>query len=220
MRELLKWIGFASLWLLAGCANIPFLDSKDSGSQRIADFDYCKVPVVKQGSQRSCGMAALVSLLQYWKEDPSISEKSLRKKYPPKSDAGYPMAQLKDVAVQEGLLAFAVTLDREPVAQLMEHLRKGRPVLVAALVPKGRYFGDTLPLVETLDRRVLVGLGNSMKHHYLVVMGMSGREVLLMDPQYGQVRTSRSQFQQFWKEMGYAALVTSAVPKGVEVASE
>lgn len=209
--------------LLAGCATgpaIPFLGGKASLSEKFGEFEYCKVPVVKQNSNHSCGMAALVSLLQYWKEDPSVSEKVLRKRYPPQSEMGYPMAQLKEIGTQEGLLAFAVTMNRDPMGQLLDHLGKGRPVLVAAKVPKGRYFGDKLPLVETLDRRVLSGLGDAMKHHYLVAMGMSAQEILLMDPQYGHVRTSRTQFEQFWKEMGYAALVTSAMPKGVKVATE
>lgn len=206
-----------ALWL-PGCATSLLSWGERDLSERFPGFDFCDVPEVKQGSQRSCGMAALVGVLQYWKEDRSISEKAMRKKYPPRSETGYPMVQLKEVAVSEGVLGFAVTLDRDPLGQLQEHLRKGRPVLVAAQVPKGRYFGDGLPLVETLDRRVLSGLGDPMKPHYLVVMGLSEREVLLMDPQYGHVRTSRVQFQQFWKEMGYAALVTSAVPKGVEVA--
>lgn len=216
-------VGCCCLFLLAGCATgpaIPFLGGKASLSEKFGDFEYCKVPVVKQNSNHSCGMAALVSLLQYWKEDSSVSEKVLRKRYPPQSEMGYPMAQLKEIGTQEGLLAFAVTMNRDPMGQLMDHLGKGRPVLVAAKVPKGRYFGDKLPLVETLDRRVLSGLGDAMKHHYLVAMGMSAQEILLMDPQYGHVRTSRTQFEQFWKEMGYAALVTSAMPKGVKVATE
>lgn len=221
MRKFLKLILIFSACLVAGCASLPFLGGDEAPlSQRFQNFDYCEVPEVKQGSQRSCGMAALASVLRYWKEDSTVSEKDLRKKYPPKSEVGYPLAQLKEIATEEGVLAFAVTLSQDPMAQLMSHLQKGRPVLVAAKVPKGRYFGENLPLVETLDRRVLVGLGDPMKAHYLVVMGMSERDVLLMDPQYGHVRTSRTQFQQFWKEMGYAALITSAVPKGVEVASE
>lgn len=189
-------------------------------AQRYGYFDYCEVPDVRQGSQRSCGMAALTSLLRYWKEDSSIPEQELRRKYPPESDMGYPMSQLKNVAVQEGLLAFAVTLDRDPMAQLTSHLKKGRPVLVAVKVPKGRYFGESLPLVETLDRRVLSGLGDPMKHHYVVAMGVWEDDILLMDPQYGHVRTSQAQFEQFWKGMGYAALITSSMPKGVEVARQ
>lgn len=220
MSGILKPMLAAGLWLLTGCAGLSLMPQEGGLSQRFADFDYCQVPVVKQRSQFSCGMAALTSLLQYWKEDRSISERELRKKYPAKSGTGYPLAQLKDVAELEGLLAFAVALDREPLSQLMGHLQKGRPVLVAAKVPKGRYFGDNLPLIETLDRRVLCGLGDPMKPHYLVAMGMSNKEILLMDPQYGHVRTSLSQFEQFWKEMDYAALVTSAVPKGVEVANQ
>jgi len=190
-----------------------------SFQKKYAAFDYCEVPRVRQSSERSCGMAALASLLRYWNEDETVSERELTSRYPPESKTGYPLAQLKEVAVNEGLLAFAVTLDRDPMNQLLGHLQKGRPVLVGAEVPKGRYFGEGLPLVETLDRRVVSGLGDPLKHHYVVAMGASPRDMLLMDPQYGYVRITKSDFDQFWKGMNYAALITSAKPGGVETAS-
>lgn len=216
-------LALASALILVGCETSSL--SKDGKDDEYAfrlkhvDFRYSKVPVVKQSGQRSCGAAALTSLIRYWQEDATITEPELRKAYPPDSPTGYPLLQLREIAVDEELLAFAVTLDQAPMKQLSGHLRKGRPVLVAVELPVGRYFAQNLPVIETLDRRTLQvnGWGNQLKAHYLVVMGESHDQLLVMDPQYGHVDVNKTDFERFWKQTGYAALITSAKPAGVSV---
>ncbi len=183
------------------------------------DFRYSKAPEVRQSSQRSCGAAALTSLIRYWREDAQITEPELIRSYPSESPTGYPMLQLREIAVAEKLLAFAVTLDKDPMNQLTGHLSKGRPVLVAVELPHGRYFAQNLPIIETLDRRTVRvhGVEKPLKAHYLVVMGQSHDRLLVMDPQYGYVDVPKRDFEQFWKRTGYAALITSALPGGVSV---
>ncbi len=185
------------------------------------DFRYSKVPDIRQTSQRSCGAAALTSLIRYWREDATITEPELQRTYPSSSPTGYPMLQLREIAVKEQLLAFAVTLDKNPMKQLSDHLGKGRPILVAAQLPHGRYFAKNVPVIETLDRRTvqLHGMKKPLKAHYLVVMGESHDEMLVMDPQYGRVAVNKVDFERFWADAGHAALITSALPEGVTVDS-
>ncbi|MEM1294521.1 MAG: cysteine peptidase family C39 domain-containing protein [Verrucomicrobiota bacterium] len=209
--------------MLFGCeTSLPGRSAEDEDYAfrvKHVDFRYSKVPVIKQSGQRSCGAAALTSLIRYWQEDATITEPELRASYPPDSPTGYPLLQLREIAVDEELLAFAVTLDQNPMKQLSGHLRKGRPVLVAVELPVGRYFAQNLPVIETLDRRTLQvnGWGNQLKAHFLVVMGESHDQLLVMDPQYGHVDVDKVDFERFWKQTGYAALITSAKPQGVTV---
>lgn len=182
--------------------------------KRYSNYRYCELEAVKQSSQISCGAAALTSVLNYWKNDdqPAFIEKNLVTQYPPRSSEGYPILQLREIALKNGVAAFAVTFDDDPWKKLIEHIDKGRPVITAVRLPRGRYFGKTIPLVETLDRRTLWSTGNEWKSHYVVVIGRNYKDVIFMDPEYGIVHTNRDAFMDFWKQEKYAALVCSALP--------
>jgi len=204
--------------ILSGCSSGPQLASDKSFAVEFLDFKYSKVPLVNQSEQRSCGAAALTSVIQYWTETGEVTESQLLASYPPESKEGYPLLQLRQMALDQDLLAFGVTLDRDPLTQLSEHLEKGRPVITALTLPRGRYFGDNLPVIETFDRRAIAGFGERWKNHYVVVMGQSSRDYMLMDPQYGYVSLGKGDFLEYWKRQGYSALIVSAKPKGVQVA--
>jgi hypothetical protein len=207
---------------LFGCAHsVPDAAGGSDLERRFGDFTFCEVPLTKQSSQKSCGAAALHSVLRYWLGESAKPEPVLRREYPAESPLGYPLLQLKTMAETEGLLAFAVGMDRDPIRQVLDHVLAGRPVIAALEVPKGRYFGAPLPVIETVDRRTVsvAGLGGDRtKAHYVVVLGVSPAQdrVLLMDPQYGYVDTSVTDFGVFWKAMGYPALVCSERPAGLE----
>lgn len=195
---------------MAACA-VKTTDSK-SFKEKFKGFRYCSVDATKQSKQLSCGAAALTSVLNYWKEDdqPTYQEKDLITANPARSEEGYPILQLREMALDRGLVAFAVTLDEDPWRELFEHIDAGRPVITAIQCPRGRYFGKKVPLVETLDRRAVMSTGNEWKSHYVVVMGRNYREVLFMDPEYGIVRANRDDFMYFWQRQDYAALICSS----------
>ncbi|NNE94078.1 MAG: hypothetical protein HKN23_20720 [Verrucomicrobiales bacterium] len=201
----------AALILTTGC--ITTSKSTDSGlfENRFVGFQYCSVEAVRQSRQKSCGAAALTAVLNYWKLDsmPEYREKDLMAKYPAHSPDGYPLLQLREMAINERFGAFAISMSEDPWKKLTGHISAGRPVLVAVRLPRGKYFGKSLPLVETLDRRTVWASGNEWKAHYVVVMGFSYSEALFMDPEYGIVRVPRDQFLHFWKQEKYAALIVS-----------
>lgn len=206
-------MGGAAVLLLAGCVTTPKEADDRSFKKRYQGFQYCSVNAVRQSDQLSCGAAALTAVLNYWKEDsrPEFSEKALIAKYPVRSKEGYPILQLREMAIQEGLAAFALTMDSDPWAQLGDQIANGRPVICAVNLPRGRYWGKSIPLVETLDRRAVMTTGNEWMSHYVVVMGRTGQEVLLMDPKYGIVRIRRDEFLHFWRLEKYASLVCSSM---------
>lgn len=206
-------LGILSLVLLAGCLATPKQSDSRAFESRYEGFQYCGIDAVRQSRQSSCGAAALTSVLNYWKEEDGAhySEPELIRKHPAKSPEGYPILQLREIAMYEGVAAFALTMDSNPWDQLSDQVKNGRPVICAVRLPRGKYFGRSLPLVETLDRRSVMSTGNEWLSHYVVVMGRTNDEVLLMDPKFGIVRLDRDQFLYFWSLQDHAALVCSSV---------
>lgn len=170
-----------------------------------ADFTYAKVSTVKQSSQRSCGVACLTCVLNYW--DKPIKEKELRQKHAPLGEIGYPLVQLKKIALEEGMLAFAISMKRDPAGQLSRQLKAGRPVIAALQCPQGRYFGKPVPVIERIDRRTIWNFGSQWKQHYVVVFGEGKDAYLIMDPAYGIVEVGRAEFLDFWSRSKHATLV-------------
>jgi len=199
---------------MVSCSSARKSTEQKSFKKRYKNYRYCDLTAVKQSTQTSCGVAALTSVLNYWKHEnqPELTEKELAAQYPAKSSEGYPILQLREIALRNGVAAFAVTLDENPWRQLTEHVDKGRPVITAVRLPRGRYFGKTIPLLETLDRRTLMSTGNEWKSHYIVVIGRSYKDVVFMDPEHGIVHTNRDAFMNFWRQEKYAALICSALP--------
>ena len=213
-----KWLipaisGLLSALLLSSCITTAKSTSNDNFDKRYKGFEYCKIDAVKQSRQLSCGAAALTSVLNYWKEDsaPLYTEKDLITAHRSRGVDGYPLLQLREIALQQRFAAFAVTMSNDPLKKLTEHVSAGRPVIVACELPRGKYFGKSLPLIETLDRRAMWASDKEWKRHYLVVIGHSYNEILVMDPQYGIVRLPRDQFLHFWKQEKYAALIVSTL---------
>jgi hypothetical protein len=132
------------------------------------------------------------------------------------------MQQLRSIAEDEGLLAFAVSMrgsEGPPQRQLDSHLARGRPVIIAVYCPQGRYFGREVPVLGTLDARSLrpfglvpTATGREKKHHYVVVIGQDPTRYLVMDPAYGIGAVSRQSLVDWWRDEGYAALVCSPRP--------
>jgi predicted double-glycine peptidase len=176
------------------------------------DFKYCPIESVRQPSNKSCGIAALSAVMNYWEKETDVE--TLEEKYPAKSSNGYPLLQLRSIATKEGLIAFALTMKNRPLDQISEHLENGRPVIVPVLLPRGRYFGHEFPVVGRLDATSVnpnsKTVGGNFKHHYVVIFGQSDEKFLLMDPAYGIVKITKSDFNKYWSAEKNAALLCSS----------
>ena len=176
------------------------------------EFRYCPLDSVRQPSAKSCGIAALTAVMNYWDIEGEVG--ALEKKYPADSDNGYPLLQLRRIATKEGLIAFALTMKERPLDQISEQLENGRPIITPVLLPRGRYFGRDFPVVGRLDATTVNPdkqlVGGTHKHHYVVVFGQSDDKLLLMDPAYGIVQVPKSEFTHYWAEEKYAALLCSS----------
>jgi predicted double-glycine peptidase len=207
-----QWIVLAFCGALVSCASVPQSTREEAFKRKFGHYTFCEVEAMRQTDQKSCGLACLACVLRYW--DKSASEPELVASHPLKTGIGYPVQQLQSIALDKGLLAFAVSMDRggeTPGAELSSHLAKGRPVIVALRCPQGRYLGDPLPVIESLDRRTWrpLGIGSEFKHHYVVVIGEDSRHYLVMDPAYGIGPVAKQSLLDWWRDESYAALVCS-----------
>lgn len=200
----------------SGCSSLHE-STRDAGFlSRHRDATYCEVKAVRQTAQKTCGLACLSCVLDYWERP--VPEPELRRRHPLAGEgAGYSLKHLQAIATQEGLAAFAVDMSaggRSPARELSTHLAKGRPVIVALHCPQGRYFGRPLPLIETLDRRTLrlPGAEPAFKHHYVVVLGETADTYLVMDPAYGIGEVQKQPLLDWWRAEKYAALICTRVP--------
>lgn len=215
-------VGVVLAILLSACATGVHQSTADATfATRHGDFTYAEVEVVAQSEPRSCGLAVLACVLRYWEKP--VTEAELLKRHPIGSGLGHSLQTLQAIAQEQGVLAFALSLKPGPAGspsvQLSNHLSKGRPVIVAVRLPQGRYFGEPIPVLGTLDARTVrpFGLvpsatGQEFKHHYVVVFGEDPTHYLLMDPAYGIVSVPRPSLLQWWSDVGYAALLCSPAP--------
>ena len=200
---------------MGACASVHDSTNHPAFKKEFGNYDYCEVEAVRQSAQKSCGVACLVCVLKYWGKP--ASERELTIRHPLRTGIGYPVHQLQSIAIEQGLLAFAVSLNQagqKPAAALSEHIARGRPIIVALHCPQGRYFGDPVPLIESLDRRTIhpFGAGRAFKHHYVVVIGENERHYLVMDPAYGIGAVPRQSLLDWWRDESHAALVCSPAP--------
>jgi ABC-type bacteriocin/lantibiotic exporter with double-glycine peptidase domain len=156
------------------------------------------VPFVKQ-EKNGCGAASIAMVMEYWREQPG---QNLSSGPPPQqilSDLystearGIYASEMENYFRQHGFQAFAFP---GQWADLIQHLEKGRPIIVA-LEP-----------------------GRGAPRHYVVVTGVDREEeiVLTNDPAERKLlKQTRSNFEQEWKAAGNWTLL--AVPQASERSS-
>ena len=140
------------------------------------------VPFVKQ-ARNGCGAASISMVMQYWQqqgrsEDPNAEAPRIQGTLYSDAAHGIYASGMEAYFQRNGYRVFAF---RGEWRDLEEHLKKGRPLIVA-LKP-----GPALPL------------------HYVVVAGMDqGRQlVLLNDPAERKLlKEERSRFEQEWNAAG------------------
>jgi ABC-type bacteriocin/lantibiotic exporter with double-glycine peptidase domain len=179
-------VALTRLFLLVACA---FAVSACGTTGRVGWYELqieqgaaLAVPYVRQTSRADCGMAALASVMAYYKGR-AMSQQALPEAYPPASPPGYSLGELRDTARAHDFVAFVVPGD---AAFLRRQLSRSRPLIV----PLGRAM-------------------NSRFDHYVVVVGMDEERstVITMDPARGPVELDFDDFAASWEKMNYAVLL-------------
>lgn len=136
---------------------------------------YIEVPYVHQVSNY-CGPAVLTMVFRYW--DYSTNQHEIAKEFIPFPGKGLNGEQLKQYATENGFSAFSFRGDRN---NLIKHLRKGRPLIIAQ--------GQSFP---------------ALTDHYIVVVGWisSSEEWIVHDPSDGSYkRRSAERLEAQWNKL-------------------
>lgn len=194
-------------FIAGGCATTPQSAHDDSFQRKYRDYTYCAFEVVRQADKMDCGPACLLAVTRYWQvaaPQPEIEEAQL-----PRSPSGYSLRALKEAALEHGLKAYIIAMHEEPRASLEEQIRKGRPVICAVQQPRRIGPGRYAPILGQVAQAVVTRFGPKT-NHFVVVIGVSPRRVLLMDPAVGFDAMRWKTFERRWSQMGYATLLLSA----------
>jgi len=143
-------------------------------------------PVVRQGQQTDCGLAALAMVAGAWGRRWSVGDMARHLK---PTDKGVRLGALRDLARARGLEAYVV---KGQFKDLQNELEKGRPVLLGLVLP--------------FDQ-------NNNLHHFEVAIAVNPRNgtVVTLDPATGDMmKRSREVLDLEWKRAGYATLVVVA----------
>jgi ABC-type bacteriocin/lantibiotic exporter with double-glycine peptidase domain len=168
------------------------------------EFDYCGIRAVKQTQSNSCGIACLTSVLNYWGIE--ITEQDILTEFPKSAKEGYPILELKQIAENKGLQAYAISMQEHPIRQLKKEILKGRPVVCAVHFPRMLYFAYDVPIYGQVYRNLIWTFG-PRKSHYIIVAGVDSTEFLIMDPVRGFVSIDQKDFESCWKEKSHAVLL-------------
>jgi ABC-type bacteriocin/lantibiotic exporter with double-glycine peptidase domain len=135
------------------------------------------VPFVPQ-TEDTCGPAALAMVLRFWGR--SASHDALAAELGARELRGVAGSRLAESARSRGLTAVAYRGDLD---QLRDYVGKGRPLVVAWDMGRGRF-------------------------HNVVVVGFDGEDVVVHDPAQGAARTvKRATFEQRWAGAGHWTLL-------------
>jgi ABC-type bacteriocin/lantibiotic exporter with double-glycine peptidase domain len=127
---------------------------------------YLEVPYVRQ-VKNFCGPAALAAVFRYW-EHPA-DQHSLAGEFSPFPSKGLSGSQLKELAGRHSFVAYSFSGNQQSI---LDHLRKGRPLIVA------------------LTSSRLLNL-----NHYVVLVGWDEKESewVLHDPAEGAYRRIKAE---------------------------
>lgn len=180
-----------------------------AASGLLEQAEYVQVPFVRQSTNYSCGLACLVSVLEYWKRP--ANESDLLSKTPPEStSSGYSVGELKAIAKTNKAQAFSFTGN---AAFLEQQVRSGRPVIVPLKLSYNRYrynFIHEIPLYGKFFDYVTEQFVPTYSH-FVTVFAVSSHTVWVMDPMYGVKPIPRAEFSSMWEAKNNAMLLVATI---------
>lgn len=172
----------------------------------------------RQYAGPSCGAHALASVVNYWNGAGSTAGAAIFRDHPPASRSGYSMAEIMQLARDNGLIASGVRLNQEQVTQELE---RGRPVLVPVRLPsiyvQQRIMpGGDVPVLGIVRNSMIYRAGRvsefsnlAMVDHYLLVVGHGIGRFVVIEPVMGYRTISFSKLERYRDAFGDAAIVFS-----------
>lgn len=176
-----------SLLSLSACIGRPTIHTFGTTLPKTLATAELTIPNVrfeKQAGKYDCGIASLVSVLDYW--DIEAEQSVLSRTYPSNDEnEGYSIRELREIALSSGAQAFVLQGDKD---FLKEQLLLGRPIIVPVYMVTGW-------TVNILGSNIYGGTYN----HYVVVIGFSGDKVTVVDPDKGYRTIPERDFFKMWE---------------------
>lgn len=199
----------ALLLLLSACLPSGTDNVTDLASSGLLDqAEYITVPFVQQSTDYTCGLACLVSVLQYWKQP--ASENDILSRTPPDSRrTGYSVGELKRIAKDRQAQAFAMI---GTTMFLEQQVKKGRPVIVPLQMPYNRYrlnFVREIPIYGKFFAYLSEQFVPSFSH-FVTVFAVTPQTVWVMDPMFGAKPIPKNEFTTMWQAKKNALLLVAA----------
>jgi len=152
------------------------------------------VKLEKQSDKYDCGIAALVSVLDYWNIEATQSVVS--RDYPLRSGKeGYSMGELKKIAKDYDSQAFVLQGNKD---FLREQILLGRPVIIPIFVV-GSWE------VKLFGKRIY----GDPYNHYVVAFGFSEDKIWVMDPDKGFKAIPFDRFLKMWEVNDHVCLLVA-----------
>lgn len=221
------------LLALASCATSP-TSSLDAFAQRSANNSFelidrsidppttLVLPVShdRQISGAACGAHALASVIKYWRGEGSPTGLQIYANTPPaNASTGYSIAELLNLARQNGLMASGVRLGQ---AEIIREIEAGRPVLVPVRLPSifvqpwqlpganAPILGLPSHLLTSRAARLSEWSGRGMVNHYLLIVGYESETFVVVEPVMGFRTISFERLARYRGHFNNATLVFSA----------
>ena len=173
-------------------------------------FYFCPIKPQLLENEPTGGLAALATVLVYW--DLQSNESMLAEKYPLGEGTDYEMLKLRRIAIDEGLMAFSLTMKQKPIEQVSEQLEHGRPVIVPLENDAQTFFGAPVE-----DFKEFASIRRSSEpdtagspYRFVVIFGQNKDQFLLLDPTFGVVSVDKKTFSEEWGKKKYSALLCSS----------
>ncbi len=193
------------LFATSGCSTTHMI--KSVHDERVLDSlskaQFVQVSFEQQLTDYGCGAAVLISVLRYW--DVAKDQGYIVGHYPPRSNNGYTLGELKVIAKKIGLYAFAI---KGKLFNIKEQLLKGRPVIVPIKVDSDYITEGASPFIGLISRYITKLLTPSYDH-YVVVFGYDKKLIWVMDPVMGIRSINIAQFLEMWESEQNAMLLVS-----------
>lgn len=190
-------LGIGALLLFV---SVPFQVASQKGTQTL------ELKAIRQIRGNACGLASLVSVLDYW--DVDAKQRELIRRYPPDhGEDGYSLGRLKRIAQKKDLEGYALYSD---LGFLREQIAKGRPVMVALLVPYNMYSLDIIRKIPVYGKIFSYLTQAATYSHFVVVRSVRDNKVRIMDPLHGLKTLPKPAFKAMWDKMDNAALLVAA----------
>ena len=196
-----KYCAIFALFLLSACASTP-LSVEDYGRKNsLQAFNHLDFTVVIQNDPYACGAAVLSAVFNYW--GTPVDQNSILKSTPPKGEQGYSLAEMRDIAKTHGFNAFAIEANTEV---LTKELNAKRPMIVALHLPIALSGYAKVPVFGPVGKALAQNLGPRF-NHYVTVVGLGPKRVLMADPVQGIKTLPRKDFIAYWAKLKNSSLV-------------